>query len=125
MFPPFMHPLLRSTSTLVNFHSLRRLRVDEIADPPVNLGGPVDSTLDSIASSMSAAMGTKVEPSQVLLRLAAQHGAIVVTTSGKDWRMKEQLAAGALPALSVAELKAIEETGKLKYARVYMPHMEL
>jgi diketogulonate reductase-like aldo/keto reductase len=46
-------------------------------------GGPLDSVLEEIAKSKG------VEASQVLLKLASQMGALVVTTSGKDWRMKQ------------------------------------
>lgn len=91
-------------------------------------GGPVDSVLDAIAASLSLRAGHPIVPSQVLLRFAVQLGAVVVTTSGKDWRMKEQLAsgnlAGGVPELTEEEVKMIVDKGREKYARVYMPHME-
>lgn len=66
----------------------------------------------------------KVEPGQVLLRLAAQRGAIVVTTSGKEYRMKEQLAAGALSELSREEMEELVEAAKPEPQRAFMKHMD-
>lgn len=88
-------------------------------------GGPVDPLTAKIAESMSKTTGDKVEPSQVLLKLAQQMGAIVITTSGKEFRMKEQLAVGSLPEIEAADVKALVEAGKSSHQRVFMPHSEL
>ena len=47
-----------------------------------------------------------------------------MTTSGKEWRMKEQLAAGAIPELEEAEVEELKRAGAEKPARVFMKHMD-
>ncbi|GAA5894126.1 hypothetical protein JCM8208_002354 [Rhodotorula glutinis] len=87
--------------------------------------GEFDGILDKVTKAVAARTGKdKVEPSQVLLRLAAQRGAIVITTSGKDWRMKEQLAAGALPELTQDEIDELVEAAKPAPQRAFMKHMD-
>lgn len=82
--------------------------------------------LDKIAESLSTRAGSTVVPSQVLLKAASQIGVgVVVTTSSKEWRMKEQLASGAIPSLTEEELNEIKTVGATYYQRVYMKHMEL
>lgn len=57
------------------------------------------------------AQSLKISPGQVLLKWAQQIGDIVITTSSKESRMKEQLAVPSLPDLSADQLNAITETG--------------
>ncbi|BGP37951.1 hypothetical protein JCM10450v2_001888 [Rhodotorula kratochvilovae] len=88
-------------------------------------GGEFDGVLDKVTKAVAQRAGKdKVEPSQVLLRLAAQRGAIVVTTSGKDWRMKEQLAAGDLPELTQDEIDELTKAAKPAPQRAFMKHMD-
>ncbi|GAA5996268.1 aldo/keto reductase [Rhodotorula paludigena] len=88
-------------------------------------GGEFDGVLDKVTKAVAQrADKDKVEPSQVLLRLAAQRGAIVVTTSSKDWRMKEQLAAGALPELTQQEIDELVAAAKPAPQRAFMKHMD-
>ncbi|GAA6052784.1 hypothetical protein JCM3770_003547 [Rhodotorula araucariae] len=88
-------------------------------------GGEFDQVLDKVTKAVAQRAGKdKVEPSQVLLRLAAQRGAIVITTSGKDWRMKEQLAAGALPELTQDEIDELVKAAKPAPQRAFMKHMD-
>lgn len=69
--------------------------------------GNFDAVLEEVSKAVAQRAGKdKVEPSQVLLRLAAQRGAIVITTSGKDWRMKECVSL-CLFALSCVSLRAL------------------
>jgi diketogulonate reductase-like aldo/keto reductase len=83
------------------------------------------AALDKAAQGLAARSGqSKVEPGQVLLRLAAQRGAIVITTSGKEFRMKEQLAAGALPELTQEEVEALVAAAKPAPQRAFMKHMD-
>jgi len=87
--------------------------------------GDFDGVLDKVTKAVAARAGEgKVEPSQVLLRLAAQRGAVVITTSGKDWRMKEQLAAGALPELTQDEIDELVAAAKPTPQRAFMKHMD-
>lgn len=58
-------------------------------------GTSYDDKLNKVTAAVSERAGKKVEASQVLLHLAATLGAIVITTSSKDWRMKEYVALGA------------------------------
>lgn len=78
-------------------------------------GGPIDPVLAAVTSAVSERAGAKVEASQVLLKLASQLGAIVITTSSKEFRMKEQLAAGAIPALSAQEIADLAAAGGKQY----------
>lgn len=87
-------------------------------------GGPIDPVLDEVTKAVSARAGKEVQPGQVLLKLAQQEGAIVVTTSGKEWRMAEQLAAGAIPELTPDEVVRIHKSGAEKPQRVYMKHLD-
>lgn len=89
-----------------------------------NPGGPLDPVLTSIATAMSTRSSKNVVPSQVLLKFTEHLGAVVVTTSGKEWRMQEQLAAGGIPSLTAEEVESIESASKDHYKRVYMPHMQ-
>lgn len=52
-------------------------------------GTSFDKVLEKVTASVSERAGSKVEGSQVLLHLASTLGAVVITTSGKEWRMKE------------------------------------
>lgn len=77
--------------------------------------GPVDSVVEQIAKD------TNISPGQVLLKWAQQIGDIVITTSSKESRMKEQLAVPSLPDLTADQLKAITDAGAKKPSqRKYM-----
>lgn len=83
------------------------------------------TALDKAVQGLASRSGqSKVEPGQVLLRLAAQRGAIVITTSGKEFRMKEQLAAGGLPELTQEEVDALIAAAKPAPQRAFMKHMD-
>lgn len=69
------------------------------------LGGPVDAVVEMIGKS------TGMSPLQVLLKWAKQIGDIVITTSSKESRMKEQVDILTLPDLSEEEVKAITCAG--------------
>lgn len=113
----------------------------------MNPGGPIDPVLENVAAAVSArAGGTAVSPSQVLLQLSSQLGNIVITTSGKDWRMKEwvfvplyclvlmsnssslrisrQLSAGGLPPLTKDEIQELLDVSKDYHRRTFMLHMD-
>lgn len=77
--------------------------------------GPVDPVIQDIAKS------TDISPGQVLLKWAQQVGDIIVTTSSKESRMKEQLAVPSLPDLSADQVTAITDAGAQKPSqRKYM-----
>lgn len=80
-----------------------------------NADGPVDPVIQDIAKE------TNISPGQVLLKWAQQIGDIIVTTSSKESRMKEQLAVPSLPDLTAEQLKAITDAGAKKSSqRKYM-----
>lgn len=87
-------------------------------------GGPFDKTLEEVTAAVSERHGSKVEASQILLKLASQRGALVVTTSGKEWRMKQQLEAGSLPELSQEEIDKLVAAAKPAPQRGFMKHMD-
>lgn len=86
-------------------------------------GGPLDETLIRIASALTTRSGSSTEPTQVLLKWVRQLGAVVVTTSGKDWRMKQQLT--VVPDLTEEEMEDIEREGAKQHCRGFMKHMDV
>lgn len=89
------------------------------------IGGPIDPVLEKVSKAVSSrAGGNAVSTSQVLLLLASQLGFVVVTTSGKEWRMKEQLSAGGLPNLTDEEIKELLDVSSNYHKRAFMPHMD-
>jgi len=87
-------------------------------------GGPLDAVVEKVAKAASARAGSPVSTTQVLLKLAQQQGAVVITTSGKEWRMKEQLAAGGIADLTGEEVAELKAAGAEKPGRVFMKHMD-
>ena len=80
--------------------------------------------LEQVTKAVSKRSGQTAQSSQVLLKLASQQGCLVVTTSGKDWRMKEQLAAGGLPDLTQDEIANLVKSAKPAPQRAFMKHMD-
>ena len=72
-------------------------------------GGPVDPIVERLAKKYGKT------PAQILLRWNEQLGSIVITTSGNEQRMKEQLNYGGY-TLSDSEMDEILQAG-LKYER--------
>ncbi|GAA6016526.1 hypothetical protein JCM10207_002827 [Rhodosporidiobolus poonsookiae] len=87
-------------------------------------GGEFDGALDKVVKAVSERAGQDVEGGQVLLKLASQRGAIVVTTSSKEWRLKQQLAAGGLPDLTQDEIDSLVSAAKPAPQRAFMKHMD-
>ena len=87
-------------------------------------GGPLDPVLVKIAAAVTSRSGssTPIVPTQVLLKWVSQIGAVVVTTSGKDWRMKQQLT--VTPDLTEEEMREIETEGATVHQRGFMKHMD-
>lgn len=108
-------PVLRLYTSKVS-HRLSLYFVVDYTDLSFSLAdGPVDAVAEDIAKS------TGISPGQVLLKWAQQIGDIVVTTSSKESRMKEQLAIPSLPDLSEDQINAITEAGAKKPSqRKYM-----
>ncbi|KAF7294791.1 Aldo-ket-red domain-containing protein [Mycena indigotica] len=77
-------------------------------------GGPVDAVVASIADRL------KITPGQVLGKWILQKGAILVTTSSKEERLKEYLKTPEVPDLTDEDIKAIEEAGSKQHTRYYM-----
>ncbi|GAA5900272.1 aldo/keto reductase [Sporobolomyces salmoneus] len=86
-------------------------------------GGSFDQALEEVAQSVSKRFGEKVSGSSVLLKLASQRGFVVVTTSNKEWRMKEQIGAGALPELTEGEQEKLVQAAKPAPQRAFPEHM--
>ncbi|BGP30109.1 hypothetical protein JCM10296v2_001861 [Rhodotorula toruloides] len=124
-FHPFMY---EAGEELYQYMKKKQIALEAYGptSPLTKLSNPgFEEALNKVTKAISERAGKdKVEPSQVLLRLAAQRGAIVITTSGKDWRMKEQLAAGALPELTQDEVDLLVKAAKPAPQRVFMKHMD-
>ncbi|KAL8286147.1 hypothetical protein RQP46_004635 [Phenoliferia psychrophenolica] len=123
-----MHPyLLKPSADLIAFMKAENIVLQ--AWGPTSAvskfsGGPLDPVLAKITSSVSKRATTPVEPHQVLLKLAEQLGFAAITTSGKEFRMKEQLSAAAIPSLTPEEIEEIRAAGAKDYKRAFMEHME-
>jgi len=84
-------------------------------------GTAVDKATADVAKELSDKTGTSVNPGQVLLKWAQGKGAIVITTSSKTERMKEQVDAGRLPDLTSEQIESIQQAGiKSGIKRIYM-----
>ncbi|GAA5833178.1 hypothetical protein JCM11251_005168 [Rhodosporidiobolus azoricus] len=85
-----------------------------------------DAALDKVVKAVQSRAGSdaEVEAGQVLLKLAAQREAVVITTSSKEWRIKQQLAAGALPDLTQEEIDSLTKAAKPAPQRAFMKHMD-
>jgi diketogulonate reductase-like aldo/keto reductase len=83
-----------------------------------------DQALEEVTQAVSERAGETVTSSQVLLRLASQRQALVVTTSRNKKRTADALKAGGLPELTEEEqkklLKAAEDAGS---HRAFQEHM--
>ncbi|WVQ85196.1 hypothetical protein IAT38_007361 [Cryptococcus sp. DSM 104549] len=91
------------------FSSLRPLH-----DPHAQ-GGPLDPVVEAIAKAR------EMTPGQVLLAWAYQTvGGPMVTTSDKEWRMREFIEGIEKGPLTDDQVNAITEAGKGKYFRRYL-----
>ncbi|KAH9935036.1 NADP-dependent oxidoreductase domain-containing protein [Fomitopsis serialis] len=87
---------------------------------PSHTGGPVDPVLKSAAARLSKEAGTTVTEGQVLQLWLKAKGVVTITTSSKASRVKEYLAAEALPGLTPEEIKAIDTEGSKVHHRVFV-----
>ncbi|KAJ7940442.1 NADP-dependent oxidoreductase domain-containing protein [Mycena leptocephala] len=86
-------------------------------------GGPVDDVLPSIVDRLVKVLGKPVTPGQVLSKWILQKGAIAVTTSSKEVRIKEYLETSMVPDLTAEEIQAIDDAGSKLHKRVFMRHV--
>ncbi|KAF8212035.1 NADP-dependent oxidoreductase domain-containing protein [Mycena galopus ATCC 62051] len=82
-------------------------------------GGPVDQVLVPIAERLGS-FGKPVTLAQVLSKWILQKGAIVVTTSSKEARIKEYLEASHVPDLTKDEVQSIDDAGVKQHKRFFM-----
>ncbi|KAF7338142.1 Aldo-ket-red domain-containing protein [Mycena venus] len=83
-------------------------------------GGPVDEVLPPIVERLGKVQGKPVTPAQVLSKWVSHKGAIVVTTSSKEARIKEYLEASNVPDLTAEEIQAIDDAGAKQQKRFFM-----
>ncbi|KAJ7666231.1 oxidoreductase [Mycena polygramma] len=81
-------------------------------------GGPVDEMLPPIAERLGKTFGKPVTLGQVLFKWLLQKGAIVVTTSSKEARIKEYLETPSIPDLTAEEVQAIDDAGAKLHKRI-------
>jgi len=79
--------------------------------------------LENITKSVSERSGQEAQAHQVLLKVASQRGFMVVTTSSKEFRMKEQLAAGGLGDLTQDEIDRLVRAAEPSPQRAFEEHM--
>ncbi|GAA5875460.1 hypothetical protein JCM16303_000637 [Sporobolomyces ruberrimus] len=124
-FHPFVYEASEELYQFCKHHNIRLAAYGPTCPITKFSGGPFDKVLEQVTADVSSRHGgDKVEPSQVLLKLASQRGALVVTTSGKDWRMKQQLAAGSLPDLTEQEIESLVKAAQPAPQRGFMKHMD-
>ncbi|KAJ7588558.1 NADP-dependent oxidoreductase domain-containing protein [Mycena floridula] len=70
-------------------------------------GGPVDAAVEAIIKRV----GRSATASQILAKWVLAKGAVVVTTSNKEERIKEYIATEQVPDLTPHEVTAIDEAG--------------
>ncbi|GAA5947297.1 hypothetical protein JCM3765_001613 [Sporobolomyces pararoseus] len=122
-FHPFVYEASEELVEFCKKHDIRIAAYGPTCPITKFSGGPFDKVLEQVTEAVSSRHGSKVEASQVLLKLASQRGALVVTTSSKDWRMKEQLAAGSLASLTQDEIDSLTKAAK-PHQRGFMKHMD-
>ncbi|KAJ6470063.1 oxidoreductase [Mycena vitilis] len=83
-------------------------------------GGPMDEVLPPIAERLGKAFGKPeaVTMGQVLFKWLLQKGAIVVTTSSKEARIREYLETPSIPDLTAEESQAIDDAGAKLHKRI-------
>ncbi|GAA5900273.1 uncharacterized protein JCM6883_002794 [Sporobolomyces salmoneus] len=121
-FHPFVYEESEELVQFCDKHDIRIAAYGPTCPITKFSGGPFDKALSDVTDAVSSRQGSKVEPSQVLLKLASQRGALVVTTSGKDWRMREQLASGGIPSLTAEEIETLTKAAT-PTRRHFMKHM--
>ncbi|KAF9500496.1 Aldo/keto reductase [Pleurotus eryngii] len=85
--------------------------------------GPLSPVLETVRSRLEATRGKPVSVGQVLTKWIHQKGAIVVTTSSKEERIKQYLDTINVPNLTEDEIKLIDKTGAQLHKRMFLPHL--
>ncbi|KAF8637408.1 hypothetical protein AX17_002903 [Amanita inopinata Kibby_2008] len=83
-------------------------------------GGPLDSVLATVRERVEKTRGQPVTVGQILTKWIKQKGAIVVTTSTKEFRIKEFMDTEDVPDLTPEEIKEIETSGSGVHKRFFM-----
>ncbi|EPS45202.1 hypothetical protein H072_787 [Dactylellina haptotyla CBS 200.50] len=81
---------------------------------PITKGtpGPLDTIIEELAKKYSKT------PTQILLRWAIETGVVAITTSSKEWRMKEALGVGEFK-LDESDVEDIRKAGSKKHMRIF------
>jgi len=82
--------------------------------------GPVTGVLASIAKRI----GSGATEGQILLKWLEAKEVVAVTTTSKKERLKEYIAAYELPALTTADVEAIDAAGAKVHSRHFAKHMD-
>ncbi|KAK4053754.1 hypothetical protein OIV83_001410 [Microbotryomycetes sp. JL201] len=122
-FHPFVYEKTRPLQDYMNEHGIVLQAYGPTVPVAKNYGGPFEQELKRLTKAVSERAGSTIESSQVMLKLAQQRGAVLVTTSGKDWRMKQQLLAGGIPDLTSEEMAQLQRAVP-GHRRQFMPHMD-
>ncbi|KAF9265621.1 Aldo/keto reductase [Marasmius fiardii PR-910] len=85
-------------------------------------GGPLDPVLERIAQRLTNESGRTVTLAHVLTKWQIQKGVAIVTTSRKEYRIKETLEIPSLPDLTEDEVTEIEQVGSKVHQRIFMKH---
>ncbi|KAI5121051.1 hypothetical protein M0805_008627 [Coniferiporia weirii] len=138
------HPLLATRlAPLVTYHRAHDIRTAAFGGftpiIPLRKGSTEDlfnnaplrsalARLGAVLDKLAAARGSETVPTrgQMLLKWLQAEGVVAVTTSNKDARLSEYLAADALPDLSDAEkATVVDAVGDVQHrAFAFVPHMD-
>ncbi|KAL5504511.1 hypothetical protein ACEPAH_7172 [Sanghuangporus vaninii] len=93
--------------TIASFGSLRPLFADPEKHPGIQ---PICSKVKSVLESIAEARGGAVTSNQLLFKWIESKNIIAVTTSTKEWRLKEYLDVDNIVDLTQDEINAIEQS---------------
>ncbi|KAF3941192.1 hypothetical protein ABW19_dt0202105 [Dactylella cylindrospora] len=108
------NPYLQSTE-LVEYHRKNNI-VTAAYGPliPITKGspGPLDSLIEELAKKYQKT------PTQILLRWTVDSGVVAITTSSKEWRMKEALDISSF-TLDPKDVEEVKKVGSQKHTRIF------
>ncbi|KAL5512450.1 hypothetical protein ACEPAG_3103 [Sanghuangporus baumii] len=95
--------------TIASWGSLRPLFPDPDKHSAIL---PICAQIKSVLESIAKGRGEAATPNQLLFKWIESKNMIAVTTSTKEWRLKEYLDAESIPDLSENEINAIDQSAE-------------
>lgn len=109
------HPhLFKESQALLEFHAKHGIVTESYGgQSPIfrSKGTSLDAVLTPIAERLSKASGKTIQEGHVLMQWQKAKGIVFVTTTSKESRLHEYIAAADVEGLTADEVKAIDEAG--------------